>query len=426
MQVLYECCAGLDVHKKTVTGCVRRIGAKGKVHSEVRQFGTMTGDLLQLGVWMQEHGVKQVAMESTGVFWKPVYNVLEGCFTLLLCNPRDIKQVPGRKTDVKDCQWLAQLLQYGLLKGSFVPARPLRELRDLTRQYAQLTQDKTRVANRIHKQLEDANIKLGSVATDVLGVSGRDMIKAIIRGEDDPTKLADLARRRLRSKIPQLKLALEGRITEHHRFMLSFLYRHLQELEGMLAELSEQIDVLVNSERLNDSVQEEGALPFPEAVELLTTIPGIQRRIAEAIVAEIGTEMSRFATAGHLASWTGLSPGNNESAGKRKSGKTTKGNPWVRRVAVQAAWCAVRTKGTYLSAQYRQLAPRRGAKRAIVAVAHSIVKSVYHMLKNHHPYMDLGAEHFDRISPERRKRHYVRRLQALGYTVTLQAEPVAA
>jgi len=422
MDVIHQCCAGLDVHKKTIQACVRRLGKRGKVAKEVRQFGTMTREILALAEWLSAEGVTHVAMESTGVFWKPIWNLLEGRFELMLCNARDIKQVPGRKTDVKDCEWLAQLLQYGLLRASFVPPQPLRELGDLTRHRTQLVKERTAVVNRIHKVLEDANIKLGSVASDVLGLSGRDRIQAIIAGEDDPQRLAALARRRLRGKIPQLRIALEGRVTEHHRFMLKTLYRHLTELEELIDEVGSQIDRVIHSERLNGEFRGAGAIPFAGAAELLKTIPGVDDRSAENILAELGTDMSRCPNAGHLASWAGVCPGNNESAGKRKSGKTPKGNRWLRRTLSQAAWAGSRTKNSYTSAQYRRLCARRGKKRAVVAVAHSILVAVYHILKTGQPYADLGADHFDRLHPDRLKRYLVRRLEAMGHTVSLDAE----
>src|SRR5947209_4334028 len=299
MDTLYPCCAGLDVHKATVVACVRTATAGGKARREVRTFGTMTADLLALADWLAGAGVTHVAMESTGVYWKPVFHLLEGRFEILLVNAQHIKQVPGRKTDVKDCEWIAQLLQHGLLRASFVPPQPIRELRELTRQRTQLVGEKSAVANRIQKVLEDANIKLGSVASDVLGVSGRDMLEAIIAGEEAPEKLADLARRRLRSKIPELQLALQGRVTDHHRFLLRLLVEHVNHLESLIAQLGTRIEAVL--------------VPFAEAAARLDTIPGVDRRAAEIIVAEIGTDMGAFPTADHLASWAGMCPGNNES-----------------------------------------------------------------------------------------------------------------
>jgi transposase len=375
MDVLHGCCAGLDVHKKTVVACVRRVDPAGKVSKNIKTFATMTGDLLNLSDWLAAQGVKVVAMESTGSYWKPVFNLLEGRFSVVLVNAHHIKQVPGRKTDVKDSEWIAQLLQYGLLRASFIPPRPTRELRDLTRQRTQLTGERTSVINRIQKILEDANIKLGSVASDVLGVSGRAMIEAIIRGEYDPVKLADLARRRLRGKIPQLQLALRGSVTEHHRFLLRTQMDHLKHLERLIGEYDQQI--------------EEALRPFEAELRRLRTIPGVAARVAEVILAEIGTEMDRFPTAGHLSSWAGLACGNNESAGKRFSGRTTPGNRWLKTALVQSAWATYRAKGTHLSAKFRRIAGSRGKKRAAIAVAHTILVIAYHVLKDGTTYQEI-------------------------------------
>lgn len=426
MEVLHKCCAGLDVHKKTVMACVSVMQPSGKPQETVREFGTMTEDLMRLSNWLASQGVTHIAMESTGVFWKPIFNILEERFTVLLCNARDVKQVPGRKTDVCDSQWLAQLLQHGLLRGSFIPPRPQRELRDLTRHRAQLTEEHTRVANRIHKVLEDANIKLGSVASDILGVSGRAMIEAIIEGKQDPDSLAELSRRRLRGKIPELRLALCGRITEHHRFMLETHYEQLLHLERTIGVLDGRIERLARSEELNAPCREDNVLPFDEAVKVLDTIPGVNVVAAQAIVAEVGTDMRQFPTPAHLSAWAGLSPGNNESAGKRRSGKTTKGSRWLRRVLVQSALSASRTKGSYLSAQYRRIAARRGKKRAAVAVAHSMLVAIHHMLANQVPYADLGADYFDKRDPDRLRRYYTKRLESLGFKVILEESGQAA
>jgi len=412
MDTVYPCCAGLDVHKKTVVACVRRLEAAGRVRSTVRTFGTMTCELLALSDWLAAEGVTHVALESTGVFWKPVYHLLEDRFEMLLVNAQHVKQVPGRKTDTKDSEWLAQLLQHGLLRGSFVPPRPLRELRDLTRQRAQLVDERTAVVNRIHKLLEDANIKLAAVASDIMGASGLDMLWSIAEGQDDPDRLADMARRRMRGKIPALKRALEGRVTEHHRFLLKMLLEQVQTLDGFIHQLNERI--------------EQCTRPFAEEIERLCQIPGIKRTTAENILAEIGPDMRQFPTAGHLASWAGLCPGNHESAGKRKTGKTTKGNRWLRRALTQAAWAAQATKGTYLKAQYRRLAPRRGKKRALVAVGHTILVSIYHMLAQGTPYQELGPDHFEQLDPQRLTRYLVKRLERLGHTVVLNPSPTAA
>ena len=406
MDSIYRCCCGLDVHKDTVAACLRKIGDDGKVHIEKRTYSTMTKGLLALSDWMTSEGVTHVAMESTGVYWKPIWNILEGGFTVLLVNARHIKQVPGRKTDMKDCEWIAQLLQHGLLNSSFVPPTPIRELRDLTRHRAKVTGEQAAVANRIQKMLEDANIKLASVATDVMGVSGRAMLKAIISGQEDPKVLADLAKRRLRGKIPQLKLALEGRVTEHHRFMLGTLLDQWEYLESLVKRLDGRIEDVMR--------------PFEESVELLKSIPGVEQCTAENLIAEIGNNMDQFPSAEHLASWAGMCPGNNESAGKRKSGTTPKGNRWLRRTLNQSAWAASHTKNTYLSAQYRRLASRRGKKRAIVAVGHTILKIVYHMLKHKVSYHDLGNDYFDRLHSEGLKRYLVKRLEKLGHKVVLE------
>ena len=374
MDILYPCCAGLDVHKKSVFACIRRMAAAGQVEERVRQFGTMTADLLELADWLAASGVDRVAMESTGVYWKPVFHLLEDRFEVLLVNAQHIKQVPGRKTDVKDCQWIAQLLQHGLLRASFVPPAPIRELRDLTRGRSQLVAEHAAVANRIQKVLEDANIKLASVASDVLGASGRAMIAALIAGEERPEQLADLAKRRLRGKIPELKRALHGHVTAHHRFLLRSLMDQLGHLEGLIERFDHRID--------------EVMAPFARAAERLATIPGVNRRVAEVIVAEIGADMSRFPTAGHLASWAGMCPGNHESAGKRRSGKTTKGSRWLRQMLVQVAWAASHTKGTMLSATYHRLVKRMGKKRALVALGHKILVVIYGLLKDQTTYRE--------------------------------------
>ncbi len=406
MDSVYQCCCGLDVHKETVAACLRKIGDDGKTHIEKRTYLTMTKELLALSDWMTSEGVTHVAMESTGVYWKPIWNILEGGFTVLLVNARHIKQVPGRKTDMKDCEWIAQLLQHGLLNASFVPPTPIRELRDLTRHRAKIIGEQATVANRIQKTLEDANIKLASVATDVMGVSGRAMLKAIISGQEDPKVLAEHAKKRLRGKIPQLKLALEGRVTEHHRFMLKMLLDQCEYLESLVKQLDSRIEDVMR--------------PFEESVELLKGIPSVEQRTAENLIAEIGNNMDQFPSAEHLASWAGMCPGNNESAGKRQSGKTPKGNRWLRRTLNQSAWAASHTKDTYLSAQYRRLASRRGKKRAIVAIGHTMLKIVYHMLKHKVSYHDLGSDYLDRINAESLKRHLVKRLEKLGHKVTLE------
>jgi transposase len=407
MENLFPCCAGLDVHKESVEACVRRIEANGRVHSQTHHWGTMTRDLLAMADWMAAQGVTHAAMESTGVFWKPIYNILEGRFTMLLVNARHLKQVPGRKSDVRDCQWIAQLLQYGLLKGSFIPRRSQRELRDLTRHRTQLVEEKARTANRIHKVLQDTNIKLSSVATDVLGASGRAMLEALLAGEEDPVKLADLAQRKLRGKIPELEKALEGHLTEHHRFMLWLLWKQLAQQEELIAELDRKI--------------EEQTRPFTAEIDRLDAVPGVDRRVAEVVLAEVGPDMKPFPTHANLASWAGMCPGNEESAGKRVRRRITPGNRWLKRTLAQATWAASHSKNSYLASQYRRLAGRRGRKRALIAVGHSILVIFYHMLKEGTSYADLGGDFFDRLEPQRLTRYYVRRLETLGHKVTLES-----
>jgi transposase len=406
--------AGLDVHQKFITVGVRCRLETGKTFAEVRTFGTMTKDLWALADYLEALGVTHVALESTGVLWKPVWNILDGRFQLLLVNPRQVKQVPGRKSDVSDAEWIAQLLQCGLLRGSFVPRRELRELRDLTRFRAQLASEQTRLANRIHKVLEDANIKLGAVATDILGKSGRSMLRALIRGEHEPEKLADLAEGRLRAKIPALRLALEGHFTEHHRFLVEHLLGHLDELERHVEELSgrvaEQLRPLLPDDRL----------------KRLDAIGGVNRTTIENVVAEIGVDMSVFPDEHHLSSWAGICPETEASAGKRLRSRTTRKNRWLRRALTEAAWAAGRTKNSYLGAQYRRLAPRRGKKRALVAVGHTLLVIFYHMLKYDTEYQDLGVNYFDRLEPERLRRDLVKRLERLGYQVTLTPDADAA
>jgi transposase len=406
MDLFYVHCAGLDVHKDTVVVCVRHQSSQGRARKEVRTFSTMTRDLLALGDWLEEEGVTHAAMESTGIYWRPVYHLLEGRCQLLLVNAQHIKQVPGRKTDVKDCEWIAQLLQHGLLRSSFVPPEPIWELRELTRHRTQLMGERARLANRIQKLLEDANLKLGSVVSDVLGKSGRAMLEAIVAGETDAEKLAELALGRLRKKMPQLHLALEGRVTEHHCFVLRLLLDQLTSLEGFIGRL--------------EARTEAALLPFVAAVQRLKTIPGIDEHVAQTVIAEMGTDMSVFPSAAHLASWVGICPGNNESAGKQLSGRITKGNRWLRSALVQAAWSASHTKNTYLSAQYHRLAGRRGKKRALIAVGHTLVVIIYHVLKTGKVYQELGADYFDRLNDDHLTHYLVKRLESLGHKVTLQ------
>ncbi len=405
MEVILECCAGLDVHKDSVEACVRRISAGGKVQHEVRHWATTTRELMAMADWLQAMGVTHVAMESTGVYWKPIFNLLEARFEILLANAHHLKNVPGRKTDIRDCQWIAQLLQHGLLKGSFIPPRPQRELRDLTRQRTQLIDETSRISNRIQKVLEDANVKLGSVASNVVGVSGRLILKAIVAGQHDPAQLADLARRRLRSKIPQLEQALNGRLTEHHRWMLRLLLDQLETTEQFLTRLDERITELTR--------------PLEPVLEKLDTIPGVDRHVAEVLMAEIGPDMNQFPSHAHLASWAGISPGNNESAGKKRSGRTTKGSRWLRQALVQAAWAASHKKDSYFQAHARNLMHRRGRKRGLVAVAHTLLTVIYHMLREDTVYRDLGPHFLDRLRSDHLIRFHLRRLQLLGLEVAI-------
>jgi transposase len=405
MEPIYTSCCGLDVHKKSIQACVRRIGKGGKIQEEIRGFGTMTQDIRDLADWLSHEQVTHVAMESTGVYWKPIYNILEGRFNILLVNARHVKNVPGRKTDVKDSQWIAHLLQSGLLRGSFIPDRAQREFRDLTRHRAKLVDQRTSVVNRVHKVLEDANIKLGAVATDIMGKSGKDMIRALIEGEKNSAEMADLARRQLRGKIPELQLALDGHVTDHHRFMLDELMNHLDCLDQQIDRFSQRI--------------EEVSRPFAEAIEEVARLPGFEKRAAENTIAEIGCNMDQFPSAGHLCSWAGVCSGSNESAGKRKSGKTTKGSKWLRSTLAQAAWAASRKKNSYFRAQYGRLAGRRGKKRAVIAVAHSLLTVIYYVLRDHVDYKDLGQDHFDKLNSKRIVPYLVNRLKKLGYEVNL-------
>jgi transposase len=379
MEMLHRCCAGLDVHKKTVVACIRRITDAGRLEEQVLSFGTTTGESLALADWLAGHGVRQVAMESTGVYWKPVYNLLEPHFEVMLVNAQHIKKVPGRKTDVSDSQWIAELLQFGLLRPSFIPPLPIRQLRDLTRQRTQLVRHRATACNRIQKVLEDANIKLASVAADILGVSGRAMLEALINEVEDPAELAELARGRMRSKLPALREALRGQVRDHHRFQLQELLDQVTDLEGRIERQSSRVATLI--------------APYSAAVERLQTIPGVDRRAAEVLVAEVGTDMTRFATADHLCSWAGMSPGNDRSAGKRRSGRTTKGDCWLRSVVVQAAWAASHTKTTILGATYRRWVKRMGRKRALVALGHKILVLVYKLLSTE-------TEYEERLKPE--------------------------
>ena len=437
MEVLFKTCAGLDVHQKTVWACVRRLHESGRVTKEVKCFGTMTKELMELAKWLKECGVTHVAMESTGVLWKPVYNMLEEHMEVWLCNARDMRNVPGRKTDVKDCEWIAQLMQCGLLKKSFVPPKPVRNLRDLTRTRTCLEDDKTRVVNRIHKILEDANIKLSAVASDILGVSGRAMLLKLIGGESDPDALASLAKGKLKSKKQALTESLRGYVSEHHRFMLRVQYQQVSALESEIEMLSERIaQVMAQADALKEQLAqaakpkagqaaENAPLPFLEALKLLITIPGIKQRSAENILAELGTDMKVWPTDRHCVSWAGICPGNNQSAGKNRSGASRKGNTWLRRALNNASWGGSRSKTSFFAARYSRLVKRRGKPRTIQAVGNSILKAVYHILKKHTPYKELGREHYASVNTAAQKRKLVKNLESLGFNVELKATQAA-
>jgi len=458
MQVVYERCSGLDVHKKVVVACLITVTAHGQRHKEIRTFGTMTRDLLALLDWLRAAGCTHVAFESTGVYWKPIFNLLEAEMTVLLVNAAHIKAVPGRKTDVKDAEWIADLLQHGLLHPSFIPPAPQRELRELTRYRSSLVADRTRVINRFQKVLEDTNMKLSSVVTDVTGVSARAILQAYLSGEEtDPWELANLARGSLRGKQIQLAQALVGTIKDHHRFLLLQQMALIEVLEQHIAELDQEIAQRIaqdDQEPDEASVMEEtpqfvssadshlcpseeqkplppqdvsqGLVGYAKALEHLDGIPGINRRLAEIILAEIGINMDQFPSDGHLASWSGLCPGSNVSAGKRLSGKTTKGSPWLRSALVEAAHGAARSKNTYLGEQYRRLARRIGKKKALIAVAHSILVIIYHLLKEGKTYQELGSMYFEERERDALKRRALRNLERLGYDVSLQEKGDAA
>jgi transposase len=410
MQVIHPRCAGLDVHKKTVVVTLMLTEPDGTCQKRTRTFATMTADLLALDDWLKQHAIEVIALESTGVYWHPVYNILEEGRSVILVNPQHMKAVPGRKTDIKDSEWLADLLRHGLLQPSFIPPKPIRELRDLTRYRKSLVGERTQEVNRLQKFLEGANIKLASVVTDILGKSGRAMLSALVAGESEAEALAELARGSLRKKIPQLQRALTGLVQPHHRFLVGQILIHLDFLEGALARVQTEIDERLQAEQ--------------KAVELLQTIPSIKANAAATIIAEIGTDMSRFPSAKHLASWAGVCPGNKQSAGKRLKNAITKGNPYLRAVLAEVVWSITRTE-TYLAAQYHRLARRKGKRRAVMAVAHSLLVIVYHVLKEQKPYEELGSDYFDRLDTQQTQRYLVRRLEQLGYTVELAPAAVA-
>lgn len=407
MEVLYPRCCGLDVHKNRVVACCITPGAGGSPQKQVRTFGTMTPDLLALADWLATEQVTRVAMESTGSYWKPVWNLLEASFTLLLVNAHHIKTVPGRKTDVKDCEWIADLLRHGLLKASFVPDRPQRELRELTRYRTSLIRERSAEINRLQKTLEGANVKLASVASNVVGVSGRAILEALVAETLTPEGVAELTHGRLREKVPQLQRALTGGLGAHQRFLLAHQLAHIDYLDETIAQLSQEI-----AERLR---------PFEAAVDRLDAIPGVGRTTAEVLVVELGPDAGAFPSAGHAASWVGMCPGNHESAGKRLSGRTRKGNQAVRTVLVEAAQAAGRKKNSYLQAQYHRLLARRGKKKAVIAVGHTILTIAYHLLRNPDSfYTDLGAHYFTQRDRDASVRHHVRGLEMAGYDVELK------
>ncbi len=404
MEVLHPQCAGLDVHKATVVACVR-CAVDGDVKTETRTFGTTTKALLELSDWLSSEGCTHVAMESTGIYWKPIWHILEGDFELVLANATHIKHVPGRKTDVGDARWIADLLAHGLIRGSFVPPTEVQDLRDLTRTRKQLVREVARHTQRIQKTLEDANIKIVGVISDILGQSGRAFLEAIIDGESDPEKLADRASKRLRASRKQLVEALRGTVRDHHRFMLRL---HLEQIDSV------QRTILDMEERLGERLD-----PFREPIELLQTMPGVSETSARVLVSEIGADMSRFPTANHLVSWAGLCPRSDESAGKRRSTRIRKGAAWLKTVLVQCAWAAIRKKDCYFRARYHRLRARRGSMKAIIAIAAAMLRAAYHMLTKAEPYKELGPGHFDRASRARAANRHLRNLRRLGVSVRL-------
>jgi transposase len=410
MELVHPRCCGLDVHKRTVVACALITQADGSVGRHMRTFKTMTPDLLEMVAWLDGLRVTHVAMESTRVYWRPVFNVLEGDHrTVLLVNPQHMRAVPGKKTDVKDAEWIADLLRHGLLRASFLPPAAVRALRELTRYRKTLVQERADEVNRLHKTLEGANIKLAAVATDVLGVSGRAMFAALLDGERDPDVLADLARGTLRKKLPQLRQALVGQIQPHHLILIGQILAHVDFLAQAIADVQQEIEPRLAS--------------FEQTVQLLQTIPGIKAVASAAILAEIGTDMSRFPTAAHLASWAGLCPTNKESAGKRMQGPMNRGNVWLRAIMGEVAWASIKTKASYFYAQFHRVARRRGRNKAAIAVAHSLLTAIYHVLRTGQPYIELGVDYFDRLDAGRIERHHVRRLEQLGYSVTLNPAP---
>jgi len=435
MRIMYEKCAAIDVHKKTVVVSPRWTPEKGEVKTEVRTFGTTTPELLAMTDWLREWEVTNVAMESTGEYWKPVFNLLEGEFGVILVNASHVNQVPGRKTDVTDAEWLAELLSYGLLKASFIPPKPQRDLRDLTRHRVNLVQERARVVNRLQKVLEHANIKLASVATDVLGVSGRQMLAALVGGESDATVMAELAKGRLRNKKAELEKALTGLVRDHHRFMLAQHLGHIDYLDEQVEQVSGEIgqrieamsqppdsptDANTPTDKSGAEPTEPARLSWSQCVALLDTAPGVDKRAAEMVLAEIGINMAQFPNENHLTAWAGLAPGNNQSGSKRKNAKTREGNRHLRQLMIQISWAATRTKGSYAQALYRRLVGRRGKKRAIVAVARSLLESFYFMLLRGEPYQDLGSDYFEKRRKTVSVDKLTKQIEKLGYAVRLE------
>ena len=404
MKVLHRRCAGLDVHQETVVACVRI--AHGSVRHEVRTFDTTTSGLILLCDWLGQSQCTHVAMESTGVYWKPVWHILEGTFELVLANASQIRNFPGRKTDVNDATWIAELLAHGLIRPSFVPDTPIQELRDLTRTRKQLTREVVQHTQRIQKTLEDANIKITSVISDLMGVSGRAILQALIAGQTDPDELLKLTGRRLKATPEELKEALRGRVRDHHRFLLKLHLSQIDALKGAIGQIEARLESLLQ--------------PFRAEIELLSSIPGVSVIVAWTILAEVGFDMSRFPTAGHLVSWAGLCPRSDESAGKRRSTRIRKGAPWLKTVLVQAAWGATRAKNSYFRAQFFRLRARRGPQKAVVAVAASLLTTIYYVLTRHQPYLDLGHDHFDRVDSDKIAKRLVKRLEGLGFHVELR------
>jgi transposase len=442
MEILHERCAGLDVHKKNVKACFASPGKGEQRSKETRTYLTMTGNLLEMRDWLKEQGCTHIAMEATGVYWKPIYNLLEGDFEILVVNAHHIKTVPGRKTDVKDAEWIADLLSHGLLSASFIPSAPQRELRELTRYRTKLVEERAREVNRLQKTLEDTNLKLGDVVSDVMGKASQMILHAVVNGESDPARLAAFAVGRVRASQEVLEGALTGKVTAHHRFLLGEHLTQIENLDEAIRRVSEEIarrftppePPTRDSDEENQPQTQQATesdeptlfagkpalLSWQEAVEVIDQITGISQRVAQGLLAEIGVNMGQFPSAKHLASWVGICPGNHESAGKRLSGKTRKGNPYARQLLIQAAHAAGKSKNTYLGVQYRRLASRIGSKKAAVAVGHSILVIIYHLLRDHESYQDLGANYFDERDRHIVQKQLVRRLERMGYQVELQ------